>query len=217
MRAHLLGNQNRQLSGNPVLLRHDVCRRVRSDCKFTDRQRFVMIQQIFFYINMIVLFFFEVSAVICRNHAVRQRQAQIAVIQLVQIDARHMEHARRSGKQRGSKDLSDRNIAVCDTVLEVRLFLRIFQVMQHHAQIRLVFPFSEHMNRNALIERINQVLLDTLVFLIIERVDLHNFTENFFVARVNFRHRIGNDCVAVLIFLDIAVHNLPRLVLEADA
>ena len=75
-----------------------------------------------------------------------------------------MEHACRAGKTRGSKDLSDRNIAVGNTVLKIRLFRRIVQMMQHHAQIRSVLSFSKHMHGNTLVERIDQVLLDALVF-----------------------------------------------------
>ena len=70
-----------------------------------------------------------------------------------------MEHACRAGKARGSKDLSDRNIAVGNTVLEIRLFRRIVQMMQHHAQIRSVLSFSKYMHGNTLVERIDQVLL----------------------------------------------------------
>ena len=127
-----------------------------------------------------------------------------------------MEYACRAGKTRGSKDLSDRNIAVGNTVLKIRLFRRIVQMMQHHAQIRSVLSFSKHMHGSALVERIDQVLLDALVFFVIERVDLYDLTENFFVARIDLRHRVGDDRVAVLVILDIAVYNLARLVLETD-
>lgn len=59
MRAHLLCDQDRQFSGDAVLLCHHVRHRVRSDGKLTDRQRPVVIQQVFFYISTIVLFFFR--------------------------------------------------------------------------------------------------------------------------------------------------------------
>ncbi len=72
------------------------------------------------------------------------------------------------------------------------------------------------MHGNALVERIDQVLLDALVFFVIERVDLYDLTKNFFVARIDLRHRVGDDRVAVLVILDIAVYNLARLVLETD-
>ena len=89
-------------------------------------------------------------------------------------------------------------------------------MMQHHAQIGPVLSFSKHMHGNTLVERIDQILLDALVFFVIERVDLYDLAENFFIARVDFRHRVGDDRVAVLVILDIAVYNLARLVLESD-
>lgn len=76
MRAHLLCDQDRQFSGDAVLLCHHVRRRVRSDGKLTDRQRFVVIQQVFFYISTIVLFFSKFAqsyAVIMPSVSVRQR------------------------------------------------------------------------------------------------------------------------------------------------
>ncbi len=39
------------------------------------------------------------------------------------------------------------------------------------------------MHGNTLVERIDQVLLDALVFFVIERVDLYDLTENFLVAQ----------------------------------
>ena len=76
MRAHLLCNQDRQFSGDAILLCYHVRRRVRSDGKLTDRQRPVVIQQVFFYISTIVPSFSKFAqsyAVIMPSVSVRQR------------------------------------------------------------------------------------------------------------------------------------------------
>ena len=86
--------------------------------------------------------------------------------------------------------------------------------MQHHAQIRSVLPFSKHLHGNALVERIDQVLLDALVFFVIERVDLYDLTENFLIISTNLRNRICNDRKTSLITFDVSVYDLSGFIVK---
>ena len=160
MRAHLLCDQDRQFSGDAVLLCHHVRRRVRSDGKLTDRQRPVVIQQVFFYISTIVLFFFEVCAVIRGDHAVSQRQAEIAVIQLVQVDSRHMEQSKKE-IQNLKQPADKQNVSNSDTAVSKKKHSHA----GHRERMRLRFQ------KSGLESFQPHEILELLLFYALPRVD----------------------------------------------
>ena len=68
------------------------------------------------------------------------------------------------------------------------------------------------MNAGALIQRIDQVLLDSLIFPVVQSVDLYCLPEDFFKLLSDFRNRIGNDRKASFFSDNVAVGDLSCLV-----
>ena len=82
--------------------------------------------------------------------------------------------------------------------------------MQLDPKVCAVLPFSFDMNAGALIQRIDQVLLDSLIFPVVQSVDLYCLPEDFFKLLPDFRK--GNDRKASFFSDNVAVGDLSCLV-----
>ena len=110
-----------------------------------------------------------------------------------------MKHSAGSCQHRGSEHFSDRNIHICHAVFKIGLCFRVFQSMKMDQKVRLIFSFTLDFHPLTGIQRINDGLLDFLVFLIIQSVDLYDLAEDFREVLTDLRYRIGDDRKASLL------------------
>ncbi len=115
-----------------------------------------------------------------------------------------MENAVRTFEYRRRKDLSHRDIDISQTVFKVRFRLRITQFVKFHGEIRLVRSPASNTNPVALIQRIDQRLMDLPVQLHIERVQFNGLLKNVFKIIPDLRDRKSNDRKTPLLFLYIS-------------
>jgi len=127
-----------------------------------------------------------------------------------------MENTAGSRKYRGSKDFAYRNIYVCHTVFKICFFFRIIKLMKMNKKICLIAVLTFNFHPLAGIQSINNGLLNTLIKMIIQRIDFYDFTENFREFFSDFRNRISNDRKASLVSFNISVYNLTGFIIQLN-
>ena len=80
--------------------------------------------------------------------------------------------------------------------------------MQMDQKICVIISTSLNLHPLTGIQCIDDRLLDFLVEMIIQCIDLHDLTENFFIIAADLRNRICNNGKTSLIAFDVAVYNL---------
>ena len=115
-------------------------------------------------------------------------------------------------KNRACEDFPHRDVHICQTVFKIRLFFRICKVMEAHRHIRPVAAPALDPDLAPFIQGINKLLLDSLIQTIVKGVQAHGFPENIPEFLTYLTDRIGDDGKAALFPLDIAVHDLSRLI-----
>lgn len=115
---------------------------------------------------------------------------------------------------RRGKYFPHRDIDICHAVFKIRLFFRIFQFVKLYTQICPVFTFSQNMHTRSEIQCIDQLLLNLLIQIIVQRIDFYSLTKDFFKLISDRRYRIGDDRETSLLAFDIAVRNLTNLILH---
>ena len=85
--------------------------------------------------------------------------------------------------------------------------------MEGHGDIRMVRSSSQHMNLHALIQGVDNGLLNRLIFLIIQRVDPDNLAEDLLELLSYLRCRKAEHGKAGLLTVDVAVPKLGQIVL----
>ena len=167
MRSCLFRDQDRQFVRNVIISCHAVSRRVSADRKLAQRQGLMVIKDIVLNVFFILCFRLKVGTVIGCDLAVRKYDLQIFVTEFSQIDLCHMQNTIGSFQDRRCKDFPHRNIDIGHAVFKDRLFCRIRQRMQLHPDICVIVSTSGHMYALSLIQCVNDMLLDGLVFFIV--------------------------------------------------
>ena len=157
----------------------------------------------------VILFIFKVGTGIIRDPAFPEGQLQIPVLQLVQVHPAHVQNPLCPFQDRGGENLAHRDIDVCHTVFEDRLFFRILQSMQLHSDIRLVLPFSQYMDVLSLIQSVDHPLLYSLIKLGIQGIDPDDFIKDLRILLSDLRNRKRDHREAPFLPLDILVCDLP--------
>ena len=211
MGTHLLRNQNRKLRADIIALRHHIGCGVGADGKFAQGQSLMVKEYIRFQELLIFGFIVEVLTAVGSDFSIFKTDFQIHIFQFIQIDLAHMKRTVGAGQLRRGKHLAHRDIHIGHTVLEDGLLRRILRLPQLHIHLRPVRPRALHIDVLALVQGVDELLLDALIQVIIQVVDLHNFPENLFVIVANLRNGPGNNCKAALVAGDVAVHQLTCL------
>ena len=212
MRSHLLHDQDRQPVQDPELLRHRIRRRVRSDCKLTERKHLMTIHDPLHDQTMTGL---EVHCSVLleivadrRNHTpVLKLHQEIPVLDIADIDRPDIQDPIRSGKLRGSKHLAERNIHIRHAVLKLRLLLRIRKSSKLYLHVRPVLSLSDNLHILRGVEHIDDLLLHIPVQLIIQRVDPDRLLKDLRELLSDRRYRECDDRKTRLVTRDILVHD----------
>ena len=104
-----------------------------------------------------------------------------------------------SCKLRGGKNFSYRNVHICHTVLKIRLFLRICQLMKMDQKIRLIISTAFDLHPLTGVQSID---------------DLYDLTENFLIISTDLRNRIGNNGKTSLITFNVTVYDLSGFIVK---
>ena len=164
-------------------------------------------ENILFYILPSLSRIIEIPAGIPVDHSVAEGDPEIFELEPVQKYAGHKKHPVRPLKLGRGVDLPERDIHICHTVLESCLLCGIFERMEIHREICRVLSGSFNMRRVPFIQRIDQMLLQLPVLLVIHRVDLHDLVKNRLKIFADGRHRISDDGKAPVLLRDIAVRD----------
>ena len=170
--AGLFCNQHRKLVIDFITARYHISSRVRTNSKFADRQRIMMIQHTILQQLFVFRFLFEVTAGVFGNHAIPKLQLQIVILHTAQKRLRYMQNAFCSGQLRRGEHFPNRNVDVRHAVFEIRFLRRVVERMEHDLHIGVVVAAPLDLHPRCLIQRIDQVLLNRLVGLVIQRIDL---------------------------------------------
>ena len=125
MRSHLFCDQNRHLVLNLIFLCHNIRSCIRSDGKFSKRQRIMVMKNIAFDILFRLLLVLEIAACILCNLSIFKCNLQITVLQFIEIYFTYIQHSVCPLQYRRSKYFSDRNIDIRHAAFENSLFRRV--------------------------------------------------------------------------------------------
>ena len=116
------------------------------------------------------------------------------------------------GQDRGGKYLSQRNIHIGNTVLKIRFPASVMQRMEHHLHAGLIIIPASYDDMPGLIQGVNDMLLDALVFAVIQGVNPDGLPEYLLKIRPDIRFWKCNDGKTGLIPGHILVHDLPGFI-----
>ena len=173
-----------------------------------------MMEDVILDIFPVFFFCFKIGAGIIDHLTTVKYQFQITELQPVQINFFHMKDPTGSCKLRGGKNFSYRNVHICHTVLKIRLFLRICQLMKMDQKIRLIISTAFDLHPLTGVQSIDDRLLDLLIKMIIQSIDLYDLTENFLIISTDLRNRIGNNGKTSLITFNVTVYDLSGFIVK---
>ena len=211
MRSHLLRDQDRHPGFHAQTLCRHISRSVCADGKFSQRQCLMAEQDIFLNECLVLFLRGKISTVVVFNPAIFEDDLQILIFQAVQEHFCHMQHTVCAFQHRRGKYFSHGNIHVCHAVFKNSFFGRIFELPQIHCDIRVITVTALHLTVVCLIQRIDDGLLDPLIFFIIQGVDPNSLPEKFFKAVPYLRDGERNNRKATLFLNNILSLQLSHL------
>ena len=122
-----------------------------------------------------------------------------------------MKYSFSTGQYRRSKYLPNRNIHICHTVFKVRLMCCICQMVQHDLHACPVLSSALYDHIFSKVKGIYDLLLDLLIFLIIQGIDPDHLIEDLRIVLTDLRCRESNDGKASFFSLNITVLNFTGL------
>ena len=119
-----------------------------------------------------------------------------------------MQNTVRAFQYRRGEHLPYRYVDISHAVFKYGLLLWIRKPVKLHLHIRLIAASAFDVYIFALVEGIDERLLDFGVQGGIQRIDSDNFIEDLFILPADLRHRICDDSKAPLFAFDIRIRNL---------
>ena len=171
-----------------------------------------MIENIFPDIFFIFLFGIKIGAAILCNLSICKNQFQILILQLIEINFCYMQFSVLFPSVSGGKDFSTGILTSATQFSKFVCFSGSSSLcVAVHADLS-VFHLFQNMHTRSEIQCIDQLLLNLLIQIIVQRIDFYRLTKDFFKLISDRRYRIGDDRETSLLAFDIAVRNLTNLI-----
>ena len=121
--------KNRHFCRNIIHTSHSVCCRISSNGKFSHRKTLMMIKDIVWYIFYVFFLIIKVCTCVFFYHSILKIDFEVKEIKFIEVHLTYMKFSFCFLKNRRCKDLSYRNIYICDTVFKSSFLVRVFKFM----------------------------------------------------------------------------------------